>query len=302
MAKLRRNHKQSGNVLSIAVIRVAAFVLIGGFAVFYISESLKKEISFPSESEYEIPAATNPEERFYIPISPSKEIVNHKYYSLAYNEEHEQAEWVAYELSKSQLLLPNVERETQFRPDPAVQTKSALHRDYINSGFTRGHLAPAGDMAFNEEAMTQSFFMSNISPQLESFNVGIWNELENDVRDWAFDNGRVYVVTGPVLNGPILKKIGENKVSVPKYFYKVILEIQGKEKNGIGFIIENDRSDIHLKEYAVSIDSVENFTGYDFFPDLMIDELEEEIESKFDVSKWRFDPKRFEMRNEKWQH
>lgn len=303
MSKFRRNHIKSGNAFSGSIIRVIAFLLIGGFALFYISRSLSENVqSHTDYGTYEIPTASSPDERFYLPISESQEIIHHSNYSLAYNEEHEQAEWVAYELTKENLKLPNVKRSRNFKADSKVSGRSALHRDYTRSGYTRGHLAPAGDMAHDQTAMVESFYMSNMSPQLAAFNGGIWNELEQTVRDWAYDNGRVFVVTGPVLNQKIIKKIGDNQVSVPTYFYKVVMDLDGKEKKGIGFIIENDRSDVHLREYAVSIDEVEKFAGIDFFPDIMIDNLEEELESNYDVKKWRFDEGRFKARNKAWEN
>lgn len=300
MTQFRRNHNRNG-AFSGSIIRVVAFLMIGGFAVFYISSNVKDSNNDKMYSEeYEIPVAESPEDRFFLPTSSSKDIVHHSYFSLAYNEEHEQAEWVAYELRKDQLIIPNVKRARNFRPDQKIKSKSAKHSDYTRSGYTRGHLAPAGDMAFDQVAMNESFQMSNMSPQIESFNGGIWNELEQAVRDWAYDNERLFVVTGPVLNQKIIKKIGENGVSVPTYFYKVVIDLNGREKKGVAFIIENDRSDIHLKEYAVSIDSVEKFTGIDFYPDILVDELEEELESTFDVSLWRFDDARFKARNKRW--
>lgn len=303
MTKFRRNHKKSGNSFATTIIRVVAFLLIGGFALTYITNSFGSESSIDnSNGEYEVPPAGSPDERFFIPISSSKAIIHHENYSLAYSEKHEQAEWVAYELRRDQLKLPNVKREREFRPDYEVKTRSAFHRDYTRSGYTRGHLAPAGDMAFDKQAMKESFFMSNMSPQLEAFNGGIWRELEETVRDWAYKEGRLYVATGPILNREIIKKIGDNKVSVPKYFYKVILDFQQPEHKAIGFIMENDRSDTHLREYAVTVDEVERQTGIDFFPDLMLDELEEEIESSLEINKWKFDNNKFKERNRRYDN
>ncbi|GLR15400.1 endonuclease [Portibacter lacus] len=270
---------------------------MGGFAIFYIFRNVDEK----DLGGYEIPTADHPENRFYLPTGSNGELIHHTYYSLAYNEKMEQADWVAYELTKAQLLKPNVKRERQFRPDYDVSTQSAFHRDYTRSGYTRGHLAPAGDMAFNVEAMKESFFMSNMSPQLESFNGGIWRELEENIRDWAFDNDRLYIVTGPVLKKGIIKKIGDNKVAVPKYFFKVVLDIVGNEKKGIGFIMENEMSEVPLQEYAITIDSVEQFTGFDFFSDLITEDVEEEIESKVNVKDWRFDKRKFEDRNTRYR-
>ena len=105
------------------------------------------------------------------------------------------------------------------------------------------------------------------------------------MRGWAIENEQIYIVTGGVLNHDIIDSIGENKVSVPKYFYKVILDYHGNEIKGIGFIIENKKSADSIEKFAVSIDSVESFTGIDFFPSVS-DEIENIIEKSIFLEKW----------------
>jgi endonuclease G len=252
-----------------------------------------------ADKVYEIPSSQNVEDRYYLPSGSNGQLVHHDYYSLSYIEEYEQAEWVAYELTKSSIQVPNVPRSSRYNPDYEVKTRSAFHRDYSNSGFTRGHLAPAGDMAFNEKAMEQSFFMSNMSPQKRKFNNGIWRELEEQTRDWAYKNKKLYIVTGPVLIG-IDDYIGENRVAVPKRFYKVLLDLNGNERKGIGFVMSNEMSNDPLQEFAVSIDSVENLTGLNFFNGLMDEDLEIELESRLNLKKWKFSNDRFRQRVDKW--
>ena len=210
-------------------------------------------------------------------------IVSHSGYSLLYNESHEQANWVAYELTKEE-TNKIFDRTNNFSIDPNVRTETATDKDYEGSGYDRGHLAPASDMGWSSTAMTESFFYSNMSPQTPSFNRGIWKKLEDLVRTWAIENNSVYVVTGPVLtNG--LQKIGPNKVSVPTHYYKVILDYNEPNIKSIGFIIPNIGSKESLQNYAVSIDSVEKLTGIDFFPQLE-DEEEESIEKKLCLTCW----------------
>ena len=124
--------------------------------------------------------------------------------------------------------------------------------------------------------MQESFFYSNISPQYADFNRGIWKKLEKQVRDWTDRYDAIQVVTGPVLTGEY-DYIGPNKVSIPDYFYKVLLFYGKSDTTGIGFIIPNQKSSLDLLYYSVSIDSVEIFTGIDFFPSLP-DKLEEKLE------------------------
>jgi len=210
-------------------------------------------------------------------------IVRHLGYILSYNEKHEQANWVAYELTGTE-TKKTVERSNDFRPDKAIRTGSATNEDYQGSGYDRGHLAPAADMGWSEKAMEESFLYSNMSPQAPSFNRGIWKRLEEQVRQWAIDNQSIYVVTGPILTDN-LPTIGMNKVSVPQYYYKVILDYTKPELKGIGFILPNASSTLPLQSFAMSIDSVERKTGINFFSALP-DEQEQTIEKSICLSCW----------------
>lgn len=211
------------------------------------------------------------------------EIVCHTGYTLSYNEEHEQANWVAYELTGKETDR-KFKRTNKFIVDPNVSTGSATSKDYNNSGYDQGHLAPAADMAWSITTMKESFYYSNMSPQVPSFNRDIWKKLEEQVRDWAVEDKAVYVVTGPVLTEG-LPTIGPNNVSVPKYYYKVVLDYTLPGIKGIGFIMPNAGSKEPLKTYAVTIDSVEKFTGLDFFYRLPNDQ-EAVIEMNLDIGAW----------------
>jgi endonuclease G len=233
--------------------------------------------------------AANGDIRFndYLPtLSLGKQVVRHSYYSLSYADAYEQAEWVAYELTKARLSGSHEERDDNFRSDPLVRTGSADPDDYKRSGYDRGHLAPAADMAFNHTAMSESFFMSNMSPQEPGFNRGIWKELEEQVRDYARAFGHLYVITGPILKNNTIGSIGRrNKVSIPNSYYKVLLDVTGKEHKGIAFILPNASSHRSLISFAVSIDEVERLTGIDFFP-FLTKEQESALEGKVNTQLW----------------
>lgn len=202
----------------------------------------------------------------YQPTSTTNQIVEHKYYTLSYNEKFEQAEWVAYELKKEYLKNGNYKRP-YFIEDPKVTTGSADWRNYKKSGYDKGHLCPAGDMEFSEEAYNDTFYTSNISPQKHDFNSGIWNRIEQKTRYWADKYNDIYVVTGGVLKDSD-KKIGTEKVSVPKYFYKIVLAKSGKEHKAIAFLVPNEDSDKSIYDFVVPIETLEKMTGIDFFPNL----------------------------------
>lgn len=211
------------------------------------------------------------------------QVIKHTAYSFVYNEAHEQASWVAYELTEAR--TNNVhERTDKFLVDPLVASGSATDKDYEKSGYDRGHLAPAADMGWSETTVAESFYYSNMSPQEPGFNRGIWKKAEELVRNWAIENKDIYIVTGPVLTEG-LKTIGPNEVSVPEYYYKVILDYSEPDIKGIGFIIPNTSSQKDLNTFAVSIDSVEAFTGIDFFP-LLADNEEKIIEKTLCIDCW----------------
>jgi endonuclease G, mitochondrial len=221
-----------------------------------------------------------------IPFSNSTDrVIDHLGYSFLYNEAHEQASWVAYELTKLE-TDKLYDRTNKFLCDPLVKSETACNADYLRSGFDKGHLAPAADMGWSATAMKESFYFSNMSPQDPSFNRGIWKRLEELVRDWAIQNNSIYIVTGPVLSEGLLT-IGANKVSIPKFYYKVILDYTEPEIKSIAFIMPNAGSKDNLQNYAVSIDNVEKATGIDFFPSLP-DEQENEIEKELCVACWQW--------------
>lgn len=224
-------------------------------------------------------------EELAIPAYSSKDtIIQHTGYTLSYSEEHEQPYWVAYVLTADEVFAASNDRNDNFREDPAVPTGSATLADYKGSGYDRGHLCPAADQAWSAIAMDDSFFLSNMSPQTHAFNAGIWLNLESAVRTMAAQNQEICVVTGPVLTDGPYKTIGANKVSVPNYYYKVILDYYGSEKKAIGFVLKQD-SKGKLESFAVSVDDVEKLTGIDFFP-LLDDAEEKQLEANYDVSLW----------------
>lgn len=216
----------------------------------------------------------------------NNQIVEHNAYTLSYNETHEQADWVAYELTREEAKDTTYARTDDFREDGSVNSISAQLSDYqpTNQTYARGHLAPAADFRWSEQAMSESFFMSNMSPMLHDFNGGAWLSLEKEVRHWADIYDGVYIVTGGILTSG-LPTIGSNKVSVPEKFYKIIVDPD--QEKGIAFIMPNENITTTFKNYVVSIDEVEEETGIDFFPDLD-DKLENKIEERVNMSKWEF--------------
>lgn len=207
----------------------------------------------------------------------------HKYsgFSLCFRNSYKDAEWVSYTLTQEK-LIKNARRTNKFTEDKNISTGSAKLSDYKASGYDRGHLAPAADMAWSGQSENESFLMSNITPQAPQFNRGIWKELEAQVRKYAKSLDFLIVATGPVLEKQPEEYsfIGQSKVRVPEYFYKVLL---AKDKAGnwqsIGFIIPNEKSGYDIFSYKVCVNEVEERCGIDFFSALD-DSIEEEVESQ----------------------
>jgi endonuclease G len=207
-------------------------------------------------------------------------------FTISYNEDNEQPAWVAYILTKAEVQSGNEERSENFRPDKNISTGSATLKDYSGSGYDRGHMAPAADMKWSPVAMSESFLLSNMSPQEQGFNRGVWSRLETKVRDWAVKNDSILVITGPVLKG-INKYIGENRVGVPDYYFKVIADISAPSYKVIAFLLGNRSSSDNIMKYAVSIDSLERITGYDFFPDITDKGMAERMEKNIYTRLWK---------------
>lgn len=200
--------------------------------------------------------------------------------------EHKQARWVGYFISRERLEGEHFKRKgIPFTADKRIKNGSAQDEDYRKSGYDRGHLAPARDMAFSKETLQQSFLFSNISPQEPKFNRGKWSELEKFARDQALKRDYIIVITGPVFTDESIKTIGANNVTVPSLFFKALLFYSKKRVEAIGFVMPNEKLKEELDTYACSIDSMEEIVSIDVFPALP-DEVEEVVEAGFNWHFW----------------
>jgi endonuclease G len=214
----------------------------------------------------------------------NEEIVEHSAMILSYNEEHEQANWVMHMVTKD-ILYGTTGRTNDFRPDPKVSTGTADSVDYWNSGYDRGHLAPSADFRWSRDALSESYYYSNMSPQVPEMNRGAWAKLENQVREWAVDNDEVIVFTGPVLK-PELPKVqqGSFRLSIPEAYYKIVVDLNDSiPHKAIAFLFPNKDVTYDIQRYVVTIDSVEKVTGINFFPSLPDAEI---LESRSELKEW----------------
>jgi endonuclease G len=185
-------------------------------------------------------------------------------YALSFNTATGSPDWVIERLTKAR-LVGSAKRANNFRPDPLL-AGSPTASDYTRTGYDRGHQAPAGDAKFSQAAMDDSFYMSNMSPQVGiGFNRGQWKILEETVRAWVICGGHddIVVMTGPIY-GAATKRVGPKNLLVPEAYYKIVYDV--KSERVVGFILPNQalkRAD--LDTFAVPISEIEDKTGLDFF-------------------------------------
>lgn len=217
--------------------------------------------------------------------SPSADevLIEYKGMNVSFNPWLHIPNWVAWELTRNEAngTEPRAER---FACDESV-AGCPSPKDYLRSGYDRGHMAPAADMKWDAEAMEQSFFMTNICPQAKSLNTGSWKKLEDKCRTWAEIDSAITIVCGPIITDNLNKHIGDSKVAVPQRFFKVIISPYANPPRGIGFIMPNGKAKGGIQACAVTIDSVEAVTGHDFFSALP-DDIENDIESQCKFHYW----------------
>ncbi len=213
--------------------------------------------------------------------------VDHVGFALGYSKAHLQPRWVAYRLTKEQLSNVVSERSQNYFQDRQCFPGLVATPDYKRLECDLGHMAPAGDMKWSAQAELESFYFSNICPQRQGFNRGIWKVLEGVVRGFSFSEGRIFVVTGPVLSSKIAtpdSSSGRPLIPIPEYFYKVVFD-ETPPKKMIGFVIPHKEGLHGVRNYACNVDHVEMLTGLDFFKEIPKKE-QDELEKTFDIKQW----------------
>ena len=272
-----------------------------------MGQSLEQEISLEIERKEQIQRTLDSIDYILIDLKqqkilqdlksvglPSDEYIEHSAMILKYSEDHEQAAWVAH------MILPDIasgnhSRSNDFREDPKVPTGTAVEEDYFlkfmqpdssyeydGYGYDRGHLAPSADFRWSGQALSESYYYSNISPQLPEFNRKLWADLESALRHYVIThNVPLHIVTMPVLDDGLSRvERSINEVSIPKYFIKVAVDLE--HDRGIAFMMPNAESVDVLSSYALTIDEVEERTGYDLFNLIK----SSNIESSIDKDHW----------------
>ena len=212
------------------------------------------------------------------PLGTCAGTVDYTYFTLCYEPEHRQASWVKYKLSE-QFIDGRQKRTNDYRADENIPDP-VLGSDYRGSGYDRGHLLPAADMKLSYRSMTETFYMTNMSPQNPRFNRGIWARIERRIRRLVKQHGTAHVVTGPILEEDL--ETIDSGVSIPRWYYKVAY-FPGPQITK-AFLIENKapEKDVYHSDFLVTVDEVESATGFDFFA-----ELPDHVENKIEAIKFR---------------
>lgn len=227
-----------------------------------------------------------PEGLLELPATSDSDIIlTHKGFTVSYNADAHIPVWVAYELTEEETSGDIDRDEAVFKMDPSYSRTQAMREDYYDSGWTRGHMACAADFRWDEDAMNETFYLTNICPQDEELNKGDWNYLEKQVRYWARDYGKVWVVTGPIIGTGKYGTIGDRDVAVPDAFFKAVLASKNGKFRSIAFVMNNDSERYWLDDCSMTVNDLEKLTGLDFFT-LLPDDVEDQIEGQLKFSDW----------------
>ena len=251
-------------------------------------------------SSYEIPR---------LKVRRPEQILSREGYSVSYNAQTKQANWVAWHLTRDHtegsfsrkgvpyydgdgqaIGIGRVDKETVrgcYIVDRSVKRPRQEHSDWSAArqhNLNHGHLCPAADNRWSKKAMNQSFLLTNMCPQDIDLNAGDWEKLERRCRGWAKHYGDIYIAAGPIFYGQSNRTMGKNRVAIPDAFFKVVLCMKGKPK-ALGFIYPNNGITHPMDHYVKTVDEVERITGFDFFHNLP-DNIERTVEASADLRKW----------------
>ena len=215
-------------------------------------------------------------------------------YILCYDPVNRVALWAAYMLTTDDVMA--AQRLDAFRTDPRLTEDENAHcDDYGGTGYARGHAVPRDDMNRSSAAQANTFFLSNMSPQVNAFNGGIWSRLERLVRDYAKQYDPVYVITGSVLQEPI-QRLPSGRVAIPSRFYKVMVRTAASGTPDVLAIVlphipftpgpeartaqqRSKAADAYLAAHTVSLKEIEHLTGLDLLPKLDAESLKKAVAS-----------------------
>ncbi len=235
-------------------------------------------------------------------------LLHHKEYIINYNGNLKLPTFASYQLQK--IYIVKRSRIDCFRKDIRLNDiESATLDDYEEPVFDRGHLVPRADMNRSEEAMINTFVLSNMMPQHDNFNRGVWQTFEATIRAWAVDKESLHIITGSIFDKepPLGRRDDDDNadrvkplknVAIPTHFYKIALyERPSGFIEAIAILLPHTDNEfpydkerweklLWLEEHITSIDQIEEASGYDFFPDMPEDQ-ERAVERSIASGLWQ---------------
>jgi len=198
-------------------------------------------------------------------------------YALGYNYSRKSADWVAYRLTPEIHDSANVDRQDDYRTDEEVPVAyRTSNDDYSDSGYDRGHLVSSASLDANVQMNSETFLLTNISPQDPGMNRAGWLGLENLERQWATEREEIFVYVGAVFSGGSKAIIGDG-LNVPTHFYKVLFDPANGEATA--YLFPNDPvASSEISGLRTTVDTIELISGQNFLKHLE-DGLEEAIEA-----------------------
>lgn len=222
-------------------------------------------------------------------------------YELEFDRNKLHSRWVAFRFDNNTRAKNTGRSDEPFQDDPALDSKYRIGNNGFGWTYNRGHLCASADRLYNSTANAQTFYMTNMSPQLASFNQAYWITLENLVqklgRDASFSDTLYVVKGGTIKDNQIIEYVNRSngkKVPVPKYYYMALLKVKNGTYKSIAFWMEHKEYGYdyrhqapltEIKKHVVSVNNLEQLTGIDFFPNLP-DNAEEVIESQNVPGDW----------------
>ena len=268
MAKKKKQKKKTKQELK--KFHIFFFGVLVGLGLFWLPADLDfsparfGQSSLPSQSVFEA----------YLPkTSP---YIQHNGFVVSYDGRTRNPHWVYHKLTQEGLARETNRQGCDFKEDPTLPDHlRATKRDYSGSGFDRGHLCPAADCS-TQDSVEDSFFMTNIVPQVPAFNRGFWKKLEEHVRNLTKQYSTIHAFSGPLYmssKGRDGKRyvryqvIGENEVAVPTHFFLLLyVELPTGKLLTKAFIIPNQAIDskISFRRYSATVEEVERASGVSF--------------------------------------
>ena len=275
-----KNNKLLKTLLPLVVLAILLF------AQKYLNSSDKAEENMPALTSSPMQESVQDLSLPVAPPSKSDILIEHEGFALLYDTKTLCPRWVAWELTAEETRGKVSRQNIDFKEDESVPKQYQVASwDYNGGGYGRGHMCPAGDMKWSQEAMQDCHYMTNICPQTAELNKTWWEHLERACRQWARQEGAVQIVCGPIFSENPKHFGKKHRMAVPRAFYKVVLSLnKGKEK-AIGFYYTNDNAIQPMEDAVRSVDDIERLAGIDFFSSLP-DEQEDRLEAMSDLRVW----------------